>query len=131
RSSSKRRAKKERPPWHRQLVAAELSVEGPAEAQRKAIGELVQYLREHPEQGKPVLWVKEREQGGTYFTGEIRVTFVALPYIDELQQFLKHHELFVVSAQGPIVVFGMHYPTADFPDVVAAIRKDPRVKDAE
>jgi hypothetical protein len=128
---SRTRRRTERPAWHRELVLAELSVPATAASQNNAIVELVEQLRAHPEQGRAAILLNQREAGASYFTGEIIVWFSELPQGDEMQRFGRSHALRVVRAEGSVVVFEMEVPSADFPDLIAQIRKDPRVKHAE
>ena len=118
-------------PWHKQFVAAELTMKGAAAERTKAARDVARRLRAHPEEGRIAILLKERAEGASFFTGEIRVTFSVLLEPKEISRFTKKHALHVARMEGAVFVFEMDYPSVDFPDLVAQIRKDPRVKEVE
>lgn len=118
------KARVRRGPWQNPLVAADLIVHGEKDDRKAAIGGLARHLRKHPEEGQLVVLIHGNDKSGPYFTGEIDVTFKKLLSAAELAAFEQRYQLTEVRRDGAKVMFAMLYPDADFPDLIAAIKKE-------
>ena len=128
--SARALARGARVPWHGH-AAADVSVRGQGGDRKAAIGELARHLRANPSEGRLVVVIHEKDGGGAFFTGEIDVTFKPVPPAAELDAFERRHQLVEVRRAGATVTFAMLYPDADFPDLIAEIKKEPWVTGAD